>query len=135
MDKIEKIFQTLNVLVVDDMETMRNMANACLKDLGVKKIYIQNNGLDAWNQLKNTHIDIIICDWDMPKMSGIELLKLVRDSEQHKHIPFLMLTATTEKQSVASAIEAGVSDYLSKPFQPKELAYRVIKLLRKVKPK
>ena len=133
MDKMDRIFQTINVLVVDDMESIRSVVNSCLKDIGVQKIHIAPNGDEAWKIMKSTRIDIIICDWDMPKVSGLELLKLVRNAENHCHIPFLMLTATTEKERVVNALEAGVSDYLSKPFQPKELEYRFIKLLRKVK--
>jgi two-component system chemotaxis response regulator CheY len=82
--------------------------------------------------LNKKQFHIIVCDWDMPKMTGIELLKLVKESELHKHIPFLLLTAATQKSQVLEAVKAGVSDYLSKPFQPKELEYRIVKLLRKV---
>jgi two-component system chemotaxis response regulator CheY len=68
----------------------------------------------------------------MPKMTGLELLKLVKKSNSHKHIPFLLLTASTEKHRVLEALKAGVDDYLTKPFTPKELDFRIIKLIRKV---
>ncbi|ARN76289.1 hypothetical protein BST96_03570 [Oceanicoccus sagamiensis] len=123
----------LHVLVVDDMEVMRSMVNSCLKEIGVTHITMCSNGDSAWRTLAGTSIDVIICDWDMPGKSGLELLNLVRSSDQHKTIPFLMLTATTEKERVADAVKAGVNDYLAKPFQSKELEYRVVKLLRKVK--
>lgn len=132
-DEIDEVFKTLSVLVVDDMDAIRNLVNSCLQELGVNNVLLAPNGRVAWNQLQNTPIDLIICDWDMPKVSGLELLKLVRDSKQHSHIPFLMLTATTEKEKVVGAVVAGVSDFLTKPFLPKDLEYRVIKLLRKVK--
>mgnify|MGYP006170664769 FL=1 len=134
MDKIDEKFQALSVLVVDDMDVIRNLVSACLKELGVRKVFLAPNGSVAWSQLQNTPIDIIICDWDMPQVSGLELLKLVRESKKYRDIPFLMLTATTEKEKVVDALESGVSDFLSKPFAPKDLEYRVIKLLRKVKP-
>lgn len=133
MDKIDEAFSELNVLVVDDMDAIRNLINSCLKELGVRDVFLAPNGRVAWNQLQNNRIDMIVCDWDMPQMTGFELLKTVRESKAHEHIPFLMLTATTEKINVVHAVEAGVSDYLSKPFLPKDLEYRVIKLLRKVK--
>ncbi|WP_370980759.1 response regulator [Agaribacterium sp. ZY112] len=133
MDKIERILKKLNVLVVDDMEAMRCMVTGCLNDLGIRKYRVAPNGNVAWGQLQNSTADIIICDWDMPQVSGIEFLKMVRSSERHKHIPFLMLTATTDKKSVVEAVSCGVTDYLSKPFQPQELEYRIIKLLRKLK--
>jgi two-component system chemotaxis response regulator CheY len=133
VDKIDAKFQALSVLVVDDMDVIRNLVSSCLKELGVRKVFLSPNGSIAWNQLQDTPIDIIICDWDMPQVSGLELLKLIRASTKYNHIPFLMLTATTEKEKVVDAMEAGVSDFLSKPFSPKDLEYRVIKLLRKVK--
>lgn len=133
MNSPEQIIKTINILVVDDMESIRSVINSCLKELGAERVLLSSNGESAWKVLKHTRIDLIICDWDMPELSGLELLVRVRKSEPHKHIPFLMLTATTEKEKVVSAIAAGINDYLAKPFQPKELEYRVIKLLRKVK--
>ncbi|WP_075186208.1 response regulator [Teredinibacter haidensis] len=133
MHNPEKIIKKINILVVDDMETMRSMVNSCLKELGAERVLMECNGESAWKALKSTRIDLIICDWDMPELSGLELLNRIRGSERHSHIPFLMLTASTEKEKVTSAVKAGVNDYLAKPFQPKELEYRIIKLLRKVK--
>jgi two-component system chemotaxis response regulator CheY len=133
VDKVEKLFQAMNVLVVDDMDAIRNLVNTCLKELGVHTVILAPNGSVAWNQIQNTGIDLIVCDWDMPQVSGLELLKLIRGAEQYRHIPFLMLTGITEKEKVINAVEAGVNDFLSKPFSPKDLEYRIIKLLRKVK--
>jgi len=133
MDSLEEKFKALQVLVVDDMDSSRNLVNSCLNELGVKRTILAPNGSVAWTQLQNTSIDIIICDWDMPQLSGLELLRLVRASRQYCGIPFLMLTGSTEKEKVIDAIEAGASDYLTKPFSPKDLEYRVIKLLSKVK--
>ncbi|MFC3122262.1 response regulator [Agaribacter flavus] len=127
-DKLKRI----NILVVDDMESMVNLVKSCLLSLGAEKITTATNGANAWSILNKKDIDLIICDWDMPKMTGFGLLKLVRESEMHKHIPFLLLTAAREKKLVMDALEAGVSDYLAKPFQPKELSFRVVKLLRKI---
>ncbi|BFM15578.1 chemotaxis response regulator CheY [Maricurvus nonylphenolicus] len=133
MEQAEAIISTINVLVVDDMESMRGMVNGCLRELGVEKSAMANNGEAAWKLLTNKKFDLVICDWDMPEVTGLDLLKRIRQSEKHNHLPFLMLTATTKKEQVVSAIEAGVTDYLTKPFQPKELAYRVVKLLHKIK--
>ncbi|MFL0796552.1 MAG: response regulator [Cellvibrionaceae bacterium] len=133
MQKLEKLLKEIRVLIVDDMESIRNVINGCLRELGVEHTVQANNGEAAWKLLNETRIDMIVCDWDMPQVSGIEFLNMVRNAEEHSHIPFLMLTAESEKEKVSRAIKAGVSDYLTKPFQPKELEYRVIKLLRKVK--
>lgn len=117
------------------MESIRGMVRASLAELGAKRIAMAPDGLYAWNILKSNDVDMIICDWDMPKLSGIELLERVRGSKNHRHIPFLLLTASADKSRVTTAIKAGVSDYLSKPFRPKELEFRIIKLLTKVKAK
>lgn len=133
MDNLEKQFSTLKVLVVDDMDAIRNLVSSTLKELGVRTILQAPNGSVAWSHIQGAPVDMIVCDWDMPQVSGLELLELVRKSEKHNHIPFLMLTGSTEKSKVMDAVVAGVSDFLSKPFAPKDLEYRVIKLLRKVK--
>jgi two-component system chemotaxis response regulator CheY len=114
------------------MDSMLGLIISCLRELGAEKIQTASNGELAWKMLNKNRYDLIICDWDMPKMTGYQLLKLVRESQLHQHIPFLLLTAATEKKLVLDAVQAGVSDYLAKPFQPKELDYRIIKLLRKV---
>lgn len=126
------LLKRINILVVDDMEAMRGMIKMCLQQLGAAKVSETFNGEAAWKILQSKRIDLIVCDWDMPKMTGIQLLEKIRTSQEHQHIPFLLLTATTDKKQVISAIKMGVSDYLSKPFQPKELEFRIIKLLRKV---
>ena len=133
MDNIEKQFSALKVLVVDDMDAIRNLVSSTLKELGVRTILQAPNGSVAWSHIQGAPVDMIVCDWDMPQVSGLELLELVRKSEKYNHIPFLMLTGSTEKSKVMNAVVAGVSDFLSKPFSPKDLEYRVIKLLRKVK--
>lgn len=133
IENLEEIIKKIYILVVDDMETMRSMVKSCLNELGAKQIYTAVNGELAWKEITSKRIDLIIYDWDMPEVLGFELLKRVRGSEPHNHIPFLMLTATTEKQNVVDVINAGTNDYLAKPFQPKDLEYRVVKLLRKVK--
>lgn len=132
MQDPSKLLKQIHILIVDDMEAIRSMIKACLRDLGASKISTTFDGEEAWKIIQNQKIDMIVCDWDMPRTTGLELLKLVRSKEESKHIPFLMLTASNEKGRVLSAVEAGVNDYLSKPFQPKELEFRVIKLLRKV---
>ena len=128
-----KLIKTINILVTDDMEAIRTLVKASLKTVGANNIDIAYDGESAWKVLSNKKIGLIICDWDMPKMSGLDLLKKIKASSEHKHIPFLLLTATTEKALVMQAVKAGVTDYLSKPFKPSELEYRVVKMLRKVK--
>ena len=128
----EKLLSQINILTVDDMEAIRSMISGVLRNMGATNVEVAINGEAAWKTINSKRIDLIICDWDMPKMTGIELLQKIRESVEFKHIPFLLLTATTERERVLAAVKAGVTDYLSKPFQPKELEYRVIKMLGKV---
>lgn len=126
------LIKHINILAVDDMEAILGVVKGCLRNLGAANVDTAMNGEAAWQLLKQKRYQMIICDWDMPKMSGLTLLKNIRGSTTYKDLPFLLLTATVDKEHVMRAVEAGVSDYLSKPFKPKELEFRVIKLLRKV---
>ncbi|MFC4698542.1 PleD family two-component system response regulator [Glaciecola siphonariae] len=132
MQDPNKLLKSINILVVDDMEAIRSMIKACLRQMGATRVIATYNGDAAWHILEKHRVDMIVCDWDMPKVTGIELLQKVRSKDTTRHIPFLMLTASIDKKRVLKAVELGVNDYLSKPFQPKELEYRVLKLLRKV---
>jgi two-component system chemotaxis response regulator CheY len=126
------IIKQINILAGDDMEAILGVVKGCLRNLGATNVDTAMNGETAWQSLKQKHYHMIICDWDMPKMSGLALLKNIRNSATYKDLPFLLLTATVDKEQVIRTVEAGVSDYLSKPFKPKELEFRIIKLLRKV---
>lgn len=133
MSKLEQIIKKLCMLVVDDMESIRSIVNSRLKGLGAEQIVMVGNGESAWDTLKSKQVDLIISDWDMPELTGLELLGRVRNSEPHSHIPFLMLSDEVAKEKVVSAVEAGADDYLVKPFQPKELELQGLKMLAKVK--
>jgi CheY-like chemotaxis protein len=132
MTDVKKTLASINILVVDDMEAIRGMVKACLNHMGAEKIDTAHNGQVAYKTLSQRRYDLVVCDWDMPVMTGIELLQKLRASEQNAELPFLLLTASTEKSRVMEAVKAGVNDYLSKPFQPSQLEYRVIKLLPKI---
>jgi PleD family two-component response regulator len=129
----KQILEQMNILVADDMDSIVSVIKACLGNLGARKVNTASNGEEAWKVLQNQRIHLIVSDWDMPKMTGLELLKKVRGSAAHSHIPFLLLTATSDRNKVLSAINAGVNEYIAKPFQSKELEYRVVKLLGRVK--
>ncbi len=126
---------TLRVLVIDDMNTMRMMLAGCLKEMGFEHVSSEMDGERGWQYLSRNRVDIIICDWDMPKLNGLELLQRVRKDENLSHIPFLMVTAGAEVDRVKQALADGVTDYLVKPFQAKDLCYRVLKVLRKIQAK
>ena len=106
----------LRILVVDDFKTMRRILRNVLKEIGFTKIVEADDGTTALDVLKKGEIHLIISDWNMPKMTGLDLLKAVRADGSLKDIPFVMVTAEAQKDSVIQAVQAGVSNYIVKPF-------------------
>jgi len=121
---------SINILIVDDFATMRRILKNMLKQLGFVKIIEADDGTTALEQLKKGHFDLIISDWNMPKMTGLELLEAVRKMEETKDIPFLMVTAEAQKQNVINAVKAGVSNYVVKPFTAEQLQEKLNKILK-----
>lgn len=117
------------ILVVDDQGSIRAVFQAFLKDLGFENVLSAIDGEDSVHILEKNPIDLIICDWAMPKLSGLEVLRVVRAAEETKTLPFMMVTSSSEIAKVQQAVELGVSDYLIKPFQPGQLCQKVISLL------
>jgi len=117
------------ILVVDDAVFIRNFIRTAMKMIGLYQVSEAADGRQAWGMIQTKPFDLIISDWQMPEMDGLELLKHVRAEEKVQHIPFLMLTSTADPESVRLAAEAGVSDYLAKPFRHGPLASKVEKLL------
>ena len=106
----------MKVLVVDDFAAMRRILKNVLGQIGVTNILEADDGTTALDVLKENKIDLIVSDWTMRKMSGLDLLKSVRSNEDTKNTPFLMVTASSQKDDVLEAIQAGVSNYIVKPF-------------------
>ena len=106
----------MKVLVVDDFSTMRRIVRNVLKQVGLTSIVEADNGKAALKVLKKENIDLILCDWNMPEMTGIDLLKAVKSDDALKDIPFVMVTAEAQKENILEAVKAGVSSYIVKPF-------------------
>ncbi|MDP6625066.1 MAG: response regulator [Nitrospinota bacterium] len=106
----------MKILVVDDFATMRKIVTNLLRQVGFKNIQDADDGATALVKLKAEKFDFIISDWNMPKMSGLELLKAVRGDADMKATPFMMVTAEALKENIVAAIQAGASDYIVKPF-------------------
>lgn len=121
--------QNFTVLVVDDMAFIRKVVRKSLTDLGVKEIVEASDAAEAVKRLRERNFDLIISDWNMPTMSGFDLLDFVRNNEKLKEVPFLMLTGINEKDRVTAAAEQGVSDFLIKPFSAEELEQKIERLL------
>jgi two-component system chemotaxis response regulator CheY len=104
------------ILIVDDFSTMRKIVRNCLKQLGFNNVTEAEDGVQALEKLQGSKFDLIISDWNMPNMMGIDLLRAVRSDGTLKTIPFLMVTAEAKKENVIEAAKAGVSNYIIKPF-------------------
>ena len=122
-------YKDLTVLIVDDFLTMRRIVRKILRDLDFEDIIEAEDGSAAMEVLQRTSVDLIISDWNMPKMTGLELLKQVRSTESLKDTPFLMLTAEAQKENIVEAIKAKVSNYIVKPFTAASLQEKLAKIL------
>ena len=116
MSVLDSLDRNMPILVVDDFSTMRRIVKNCLKQLGFENITEADDGVNALDKLQHGNFKLIVSDWNMPNMMGIDLLKAVRGSEKLKSIPFLMVTAECQKENVIEAAKAGVSNYIVKPF-------------------
>ncbi len=125
---------SLKVLVVDDMSTMRRILKNVLKQIGFSDIIEAENGQDALSKLKAGDIGFIVSDWNMPVMQGIELLRAVRADAELKHLPFLMVTAEAQKDNIIEAVQAGVSNYVVKPFTAEALQAKLEKIFANFQP-
>jgi len=121
----------MNVLVVDDFATMRRIIKNVLKQIGFTKILEADDGTTALAVLKKNKVDLIISDWNMPKMTGLDLLKKVRGEESTKSIPFVMVTAEAQKDNVLQAVQAGVSNYVVKPFTADAIKEKLTRVFAK----
>lgn len=118
----------LNFLLVDDSSTVRKLtANIIETLIGSKQIYQASNGMEAIDILKSNKIDFIISDWNMPNLSGDELLYEVRNNEEWKDIPFILMTTNAGRDFLVTAIQLGVTQYILKPFSPGELEDKIRK--------
>jgi len=106
----------MKILIVDDFSTMRRIVRNLLKQLSFNNVDEAEDGDVALEKLKDGSYDFVITDWNMPNMTGLELLRAVRSDEQLKDLPVLLITAEAEKENVVLAAEAGVNDYIVKPF-------------------
>ena len=117
------------ILVVDDFPEMRRVIKGALKKMGFSYIIEAEDGDVALKIIKEDPIDLILADWNMPKMNGLELLKAVRHDEALKSIPFIMVTAEGRKGSVIEVLKAGAEDYIMKPFTTQTLGEKIRNVL------
>ena len=122
----------MKILIVDDFPTMRKIVKSVLKQIGFTNIAEAEDGQLALQFLRsNPDIEFVVSDWNMPNMTGIELLKAVRADPKLKHLPFLMVTAEAEKENIVEAVKSGVSNYIVKPFNAQTLKEKIDKIFVK----
>jgi len=121
---------SMKIMVVDDMSTMRRIVKNLLKQLGFANVDEAENGQEALVKLRADKFGFVVSDWNMPVMSGIQLLKAIRADEGLKAIPVLMVTAEAQKENIIEAVQAGVSNYVVKPFTAEILQEKMAKIFK-----
>ena len=126
------IDKNMRILVVDDFATMRKVIKNLLRQIGYQNVTEAEDGVVALKELRSQKIDFVISDWNMPNMTGIELLRAVRADSELSSLPFLMVTAESLKENVVEAVKAGVSNYIVKPFTAEILNEKIEKIIEKL---
>ena len=119
----------MNILVVDDYKTMLRILRNLLLQLNFVNIDDASDGITALQKLRDGSFGLVISDWNMQPMTGIQLLREVRTDPKLKHIPFIMVTAESKSENVIAAKEAGVSNYIVKPFNAETLKSKMVSVL------
>jgi two-component system chemotaxis response regulator CheY len=117
-------------LVVDDFSTMRRIVRNLLKELGFTNVQEAEDGVQALAKLRADEFDFVVSDWNMPNMTGIELLRAIRADAKLKHLPVLMVTAEAKKENIIEAAQAGASGYVVKPFTAATLDEKLKKIFQ-----
>jgi len=124
--------KNMKILIVDDLSTMRRIIKNLLRDLGYTNTHEADDGSSALPVLKGSDFDFLITDWNMPGMTGIELLKAVRADDKLRTLPVLMVTAEAKREQIIEAAQAGVNGYVVKPFTAQALKEKIEKIFERV---
>ncbi len=124
--------KTIKILVVDDFPTMRRIIKNLLKDLGYENVDEAEDGVMGLEKLRNGNFDIVVSDWNMPNMDGLEMLKAIRADSVLAKLPLLMVTAEAKKENIIAAAQAGASGYVVKPFTAATLEEKLNKIFEKI---
>ena len=122
----------MKILVVDDFSTMRRIVKNLLRDLGFTNTHEADDGSTAWPMLQSGDFDFVVTDWNMPGMTGIELLQKIRADDRLKAVPVLMVTAEAKRDQIVAAAQAGVNGYVVKPFTAAALKEKIEKIFERV---
>jgi two-component system chemotaxis response regulator CheY len=119
----------MRILIVDDSATMRRIIRNNLKAMGHEAVVEAEHGEAALARIKSEPIDFVIADWAMPVMNGLEMVRAIRSSPAHAQLPILMITAAGQEEDILQAIQAEVSGYIVKPFEPEILKAKINQIL------
>ncbi|WP_166569285.1 chemotaxis response regulator CheY [Pseudomonas sp. R5(2019)] len=122
----------MKILIVDDFSTMRRIIKNLLRDLGFTNTHEADDGNTALPMLNSGSFDFLVTDWNMPGMSGLDLLKAVRADARLSHLPVLMVTAEAKREQIIQAAQAGVNGYVVKPFTAQALKEKIEKIFERV---
>lgn len=124
--------KNMKFLVVDDFSTMRRIVRNLLKELGFTNVDEAEDGVVALQKLKGGGFEFVVSDWNMPNMTGIELLRAIRADESLKALPVMMVTAEAKKENIIEAAQAGANGYVVKPFTAATLEEKLNKVFEKL---
>lgn len=124
--------QTLSILVVDDATFIRDLVKKAVRaQYPSFNVEEAADGKKAQAIMKAKHFHVVLCDWEMPEMSGLEVLEWMRQDEKYAKVPFMMITSRSEKSHIVKAVQSGVSDYIGKPFNNEQLGTKLARLIHK----
>ncbi len=115
----------INILIVEDLFTTRLFLRRTLKKLGYTNVVLSEDGHTALKELEQNQFDLIISDWHMPNMDGLDFFKALSKNKKWSEIPFLLITAEKERGKVIEAVQAGIKEYLVKPVEPEKLGSKI----------
>lgn len=121
---------SMKILIVDDMVTMRKIVKNILKQLGFANTDEAENGQEGLQKLRSGSYNFVVSDWNMPVMTGIDMLRAIRADEKLKSIPVLMVTAEAQQKNLVEAVQAGVSNYIVKPFTAETMQEKIGKIFK-----
>ena len=128
MQELTQEVKNIRLLIVDDAPSMRSLLSAILKSFGITHIFEASDGKEAMQFMQKSNIDLIFCDWEMPKLDGLQFFAELKKDEQLQNIPFVLVTSMAELDKVKTAMQAGVKDYIVKPFKQDTILSKIIEL-------
>jgi len=129
IQRLRRVLGETSILVVDDTPIIRGIIHGILEPLGLRSILQAGNGEEAWKVLQEKPVHVVVADWLMPGINGLELLRRMRESERFADIPFIMITGVPDKTVVVEAMKLQVTDFMVKPIDGSVLKQKILKTL------